>query len=210
MGATVVTYDRVGGESREEVGEAIAREQGLTLIRPYDDPMVMAGQGTCGLEIAEQARALGVESADVLVCCGGGGLSAGVALALNSIAPDMRVCPVEPSVADDTCRSLEAGRRVSNIGTPDSFCDAIVTPMPGELTFPILKALARRGFTTEDSDVLHAMKLAMIRLKLVVEPGGAVALAAALNPKLACSDTVVCIATGGNVDLSLMARALSS
>jgi len=209
LGATVVTYDRVGGESREEVGEAIAREQGLTLIRPYDDPMVMAGQGTCGLEIAEQAKDMGVESADVLICCGGGGLSAGVAIALNSTAPGLQVCPVEPTVADDTCRSLALGERVANVGNPDSFCDAIVTPMPGELTFPVLKAFVRRGYTVDDSQVLAAMKWAMIRLKLVVEPGGAVALAAALNPELGCSDPVICIVTGGNADPALLARALS-
>lgn len=209
LGATVVTYDRAGGESREELGEALARESGLTLIRPYDEPMVIAGQGTCGLEIAEQARELGIEAADVLICCGGGGLSAGVAIALHTAARNLRVRPVEPENADDTCRSLIAGKRLSNVGNPDSFCDAIVTPCPGELTFPVLQHLAGPGLSVSDVDVLGAMKLALLRLKLVVEPGGAVALAAALDPASTQGDAVICIATGGNVDAELIARAMS-
>lgn len=209
LGATVITYDRIGGESREDVGQALAQEKGLTLIRPYDDPMVIAGQGTCGLEIAQQAKALGVDTADVLVCCGGGGLSAGVSIALQTDAPNLRVRPVEPDNADDTCRSLIAGKRLSNVGNPDSFCDAIVTPSPGELTFPVLQQLAGPGLSVSDAEVLHAMKLAMMRLKLVVEPGGAVALAAALKPENSEGDAVICIVTGGNVDEQLMVRAMS-
>lgn len=209
LGATVITYDRVGGESREEVGQALAMENGLTLIRPYDEPMVIAGQGTCGLEIAKQAKALGVDTADVLICCGGGGLSAGVAIALHADAPNLRVRPVEPDNADDTCRSLIAGKRLSNVGNPDSICDAIVTPTPGELTFPVLQQLAGPGLSVSDAEVLDAMKLAMIRLKLVVEPGGAVALAAALKPENCVGEAVVCIVTGGNVDEQLLARAVS-
>ena len=209
LGATVITYDRVGGESREAVGQALALEHGLTLIRPYDEPMVIAGQGTCGLEIAEQANALGVSKADVLICCGGGGLSAGVAIALDAQAPNMRVRPVEPANADDTCRSLIAGERLSNVANPDSFCDAIVTPMPGELTFPVLQQLAGPGLSVTDKEVLQAMKLAMLRLKLVVEPGGAVALAAALKPESTQGDAVICIVTGGNVDEQLLMQAMS-
>jgi threonine dehydratase len=209
LGATVVTYDRVGGESREDVGQALAQEKGLTLIRPYDDPMVMAGQGTCGLEISEQAKALNVDSADVFICCGGGGLSSGVAVALHSEAPNLRVRPVEPDNADDTCRSLVAGKRLSNVDNPDSFCDAIVTPTPGELTFPVLQQLAGPGLSVSDDDVLNAMKLAMLRLKLVVEPGGAVAVAAALKPEKSSGDAVICIVTGGNTDEELLVRALS-
>jgi threonine dehydratase len=209
LGATVITYDRVGGESREDVGQALALEKGLTLIRPYDEPMVIAGQGTCGLEIAQQAKAFGVDKADVLICCGGGGLTAGVAIALHTEAPNLRVRPVEPDNADDTCRSLKAGKRLSNVGNPDSFCDAIVTPSPGELTFPVLQQLAGPGLSVSDADVLSAMKLAMLRLKLVVEPGGAVALAAALKPENSEGDAVICIATGGNVDEQLLVRAMS-
>ena len=209
LGATVITYDRIGGESREEVGQALALEKGLTLIRPYDEPMVIAGQGTCGLEIAQQAKALGVDTADVLICCGGGGLSAGVAIALHADAPNLRVRPVEPDNADDTCRSLIAGRRLSNVGNPDTFCDAIVTPMPGELTFPVIQQLAGPGLSVSDADVLGAMKQAMMRLKLIIEPGGAVALAAALKPENSEGDAVICIVTGGNVDEQLIVRAMS-
>lgn len=208
LGATVITYDRLGGESREAVGEALAQERGLTLIRPYDEPMVIAGQGTCGLEIAEQALQMGVEEADVLVCCGGGGLSAGIAIALAAKAPRLRVRPVEPAAADDTCRSLNAGQRLSNPDNPNTFCDAIVTPMPGELTFPVLQQLAGPGLTVNDAEVLSAMKQALMRLKLVVEPGGAVALAAALKPASAPGDAVICVLTGGNVDEHWLARAV--
>ncbi len=208
LGATVVTYDRAGGESREAVGEALAEKHGLTLIRPYDEPMVIAGQGTCGLEIAEQAAAVGVEEADVMVCCGGGGLSAGMAIALDAVAKGLRVRPVEPTNADDTCRSLLKGERVANVGNPDSICDAIVTPTPGELTFPVLQALAGAGISVSDEQVLNAMKLAMLRLKLVVEPGGAVALAAALDSSQSHGDAVVCVVTGGNVDIQLLTQAL--
>lgn len=208
LGATVVTYDRANGESREAVGEALAEQHGLTLIKPYDHPGVMAGQGTCGLEIAEQAQALSVTQADVLVCCGGGGLSSGIAVALASVAPGLRVRPVEPDKADDTCRSLIAGRRVANHGVPDSICDAIVTPMPGELTFPILQSLAGPGISVSDEAVLRAMREAMMRLKLVVEPGGAVALAAALEAGNVTGDAVICVLSGGNVDESLLQRSL--
>ncbi len=209
LGASVITYDRANGESREAAGEALAKERGLTLIRPYDEPMVMAGQGTCGLEIAEQAAHLGVTQADVLVCCGGGGLSSGVAIALQAEAPGLRVRPVEPVNADDTCRSLLAGKRLSNDAQPDTFCDAIVTPMPGELTFPVLQQLAGPGVCVDDDAVLHAMGLALMRLKLVVEPGGAVALAAALNPSTCQDDAIICIATGGNVDPHWLVAAAS-
>jgi len=128
---------------------------------------------------------------------------------LHADAPDLRVRPVEPENADDTCRSLIAGSRLSNVGNPDSFCDAIVTPTPGELTFPVLQQLAGPGLSVSDADVLNAMKLAMLRLKLIVEPGGAVALAAALKPENCAGKAVICIVTGGNVDEQLLARAMS-
>lgn len=210
LGANVVTYDRAGGESREAVGEALAAEHGLTLIRPYDEPMVIAGQGTCGLEIAQQAADLGVTEADVLVCCGGGGLSAGIAIALHSVAPALRVRPVEPEAADDTCRSLIEGKRLANDGTPDTFCDAIVTPMPGVLTFPVLQRLAGPGLSVSDEAVLAAMGQSLMRLKLVVEPGGAVALAAALESANTQGDAVICVLTGGNVDEQWLAAAIRS
>ena len=209
FGAEVVTYDRAGGESREAIGAEIAEARGLTLIRPYDEPMVMAGQGTCGLEIAAEARALGVERADVLVCTGGGGLASGVALALEAEAPGLHVRPVEPEGFDDVARSLAAGRRVAT-GTPTAgrLCDAILTPEPGELTFPVLARLAGPGVVVSETEALGAMAVAVDRLKIVAEPGGAVALAAALRGEGAGGDAVIAVVTGGNVDAGVLSRAL--
>jgi len=209
LGAEVVLYDRPGGESRESIGTSIAEERGLHLIRPYDNPYVMAGQGSCGLEIAEQAAKAGVSSGDVLVCCGGGGLSSGSALALQAKAPGFRVRTVEPSTSDDTKRSLLAGKRIANQTQSDSICDAIVTPMPGELTFPILKSFAGPGLSVSDDETLEAMVHAMLSLKLVVEPGGAVALAAALSGRDIDSDTVVCVVSGGNADPAMLVKAIN-
>lgn len=209
LGAEVVFYDRASGASREELGQTLTAERGLTLIRPYDDPMVIAGQGTCGLEIAEQATEAGVTSGDVLVCCGGGGLAAGIALALEDRAPDLRVRPVEPEDFDDTARSLQSGTRHSNTRTT-GLCDAILTPTPGDLTFPILQRRAGPGFAVSDEDALRAMALAFRHLKIVAEPGGAVALAAALFQGDAMSgDAVICTVSGGNVDAGVFARALA-
>jgi threonine dehydratase len=210
LGAEVVTYDRAGGDSREAIGAALASARGLTLVRPYDDAMVIAGQGTVGLEIAAQARAAGVTGGDVLVCCGGGGLTAGMALALEADAPGLRVRPVEPMGFDDTARSLAAGMRVGNDAPSGSICDAIVTPMPGEITFPILRRLCGPGIAVSDDEALMAMAMAMLRLKIVAEPGGAVALAAALRP--ARSDdgnSVIAVVSGGNADPAVMAQALA-
>ena len=210
-GAEVVTYDRPGGESREEIGEAIAAERGLTLIRPYDEPMVMAGQGTCGLEIAAQARDAGVEEADVLVCCGGGGLTSGIALALEADAPGLRARPVEPESSDDVARSLASGHREQNAGPITSICDAIVTPSPGELTFPVMQRLCGPGLTVSDAEALRAMAQIFLRLKLVAEPGGAVAMAAALYRKDRIEgDAVICTISGGNADPAMFARALAT
>ncbi|WP_167648539.1 threonine ammonia-lyase [Mameliella alba] len=207
-GAEVVLYDRTT-ESREEIGAAIAAERGLTLVRPYDEPQVIAGQGTCGLEIAEQAAEAGVTEADVLVCCGGGGLTAGIALALEARAPGLRVRPAEPEGYDDTARSLHSGSRERNAQEAGGLCDAILTPMPGELTFPINARLCGPGVVVTDQEVLRAMSLALRHLKLVAEPGGAVALAAALfhGDELA-GEAVICTISGGNLDPAMLARAL--
>ncbi len=209
-GAEVVLYDRVDSESREEIGGRIAAERGLTLIRPYDEPMVMAGQGTCGLEIAAQACEAGVERAEVLVCCGGGGLSSGIALALEAEAPGLRVRTCEPTGFDDWARSLAAGERLANPSESDSICDALLSPLPGELTFPILQRLAGPGLTVTDDEALMAMRQAFLRLKIIAEPGGAVALAAALYRRDQIEgDAVICTVSGGNVDPAMFARALA-
>ncbi|MCU0908481.1 MAG: threonine/serine dehydratase [Rhodobacteraceae bacterium] len=207
LGAEVILYDRAGGESREALGDRLARDRGLTLIRPYDDPMVISGQGTTGLEIAEQAAEVGVTAADVLVCCGGGGLSAGIALAIQGTG--LRVRTVEPAGFDDMARSLATGTRQSNPAATGSICDAILTPTPGDLTLPILAPRAGPGLTVTDNQALDAMAQAFLRLKLVLEPGGAVALAAALfHPAALAGDTVICVASGGNVDPDTFRAAL--
>jgi len=208
LGAEVVLYDRAN-EDRDAIGQALAAERGLTLVKPFDDPLVIAGQGTAGLEIAEQAAEMGVTQADVLVPCGGGGLTAGIALALEAKAPGLRVRPSEPEGFDDTARSLASGRIASNSRLSGSLCDAIVTPHPGEITFPINKRLCGPGLVVTEDEALHAMALAFSRLKIVVEPGGAVALAAALfHPDQIEGDAVIAVTSGGNVDAEVFRRAL--
>lgn len=210
LGAEVVLYDRPGGQRREDVGARLTAERGLTLIEPYDNRQVIAGQGTTGLEIAVQAAEEGIAAADVLVCCGGGGLSAGIALALEAEAPALRVRPCEPEGFDDTTRSLAAGERVENPALGGSICDAILTPAPGQLTFPILQRLAGPGLVVTDEECLTAMALAFARLRIVLEPGGAAALAAALFRRdRITGDDVIVVATGGNVDPRMFIRALS-
>ncbi|MEO0822147.1 MAG: threonine/serine dehydratase [Pseudomonadota bacterium] len=209
-GAEVVPYDRANRESREAKGQAIAAARGLSLVKPYDDLRVIAGQGTCGLEIARQAAAAGVRTGDVLVCTGGGGLASGISLALAEEAPGLRVRTAEPEGFDDWARSLAAGRRERNASETGSICDAILTPMPGELPWPILAPRAGPGLAVSDAEVMRAMALAFLRLKLVLEPGGAVALAAALFRREAIAgDTVICLASGGNVDPAVFAEALA-
>jgi threonine dehydratase len=209
LGAQVVLYDR-DGEDRDALGARLSAERGLTLIKPFDEPQVIAGQGTTGLEIAEQAAAEGITNADVLVCCGGGGLTSGIALALEAEAPGLRARPVEPENFDDVARSLVSGRIERNQRpSSDSICDAIVTPSPGVLTFPIMRRLCGPGIAVPDEDCLRAMAAAFTRLKIVLEPGGAVALAAALyHPDLIEGEAVVCVASGGNVDASVFRTAL--
>jgi threonine dehydratase len=208
-GAEVVPYDRATGD-RDALAARLAEARGLALIPPFDHPEVIAGQGTAGLEIAAQARAEGVTEAEVLVCCGGGGLTAGIALALEAEAPSFRVRPVEPAGFDDTARSLAAGQRLANAPGGASLCDAILTPRPGALTFPVLRRLAGPGLAVTDEEALAAMALAFRHLRLVLEPGGAVALAAALFRGAALEgDAVIAVASGGNVDAGVFARALA-
>ncbi|QPI86149.1 threonine/serine dehydratase [Rhodobacterales bacterium HKCCA1288] len=208
-GAEVILYDRKGGEDRNVIGARLQEERGLPLIKPFDNADVIAGQGTCGLEIAQQAREAGIEQAEVLACCGGGGLSAGIALALEADAPQMRLRTVEPEGFDDTARSLAAGEICRNTGPEAGLCDAIVTPAPGQLTFPILNRLAGAGIVVSDDEVRAAMRAAYAHLKLVVEPGGAVALAAALFHGAELEgDTAIVTLSGGNVDSDLFADIL--
>jgi threonine dehydratase len=210
FGAEVVLYDRAT-EDRDAIGESMSQDRGLTLIKPFDEPQVIAGQGTTGLEIAAQARLEGIETADVLVCCGGGGLTSGIALALEAEAPGLRARPVEPFGFDDTTRSLAAGSIQRNAQMTGSLCDAIVTPQPGDLTFPIMHRLCGPGLVVSDQEALRAMAQAFLRLKIVLEPGGAVALAAALFRRDQIEgDAVIVIASGGNVDLDIYEQALNT
>lgn len=210
LGAEVVLYDR-DTEDRDVIGSALAKERDLTLIRPFDDPNVIAGQGTAGLEIAEQVAVHGVTQADVLVCCGGGGLTSGIALALEANAPGLRVRPVEPEGFDDVTRSLRSGGIERNNATSGNICDAIITPQPGNLTFPIMHRLCGPGLVVTEDEALQAMAHAFLRLKVIAEPGGAVALAAAIcrQDQIEGDDVVVMI-SGGNVDPDLFARCLET
>ena len=208
LGAEIVPYDRAS-QSREEIGQRLAEERGLTLIRPYDEPMVIAGQASVGVEIAEQAAEIRLREADVLVPCGGGGLTAGIALALDAHAPGMRARPVEPEGFDDMARSLASGAAQRNAAMSGSLCDAIVTPTPGEVTFPIVKRLCGAGMVVSDDEALQAMVYAFKRLRLVVEPGGAVALAAALfHGNDLAADHAIVVISGGNVDADLFCKTL--
>ncbi len=208
-GAEVVTYDR-RREVREEIGTRIAAERRATLIRPYDDPFVIAGQGTVGLEIVRQCLARGVRPELALFPCGGGGLVSGGALALTTCFPGIAVHCVEPEGFDDTARSLRAGTRVSNPPEGDSFCDALLAPIPGELTFAVNRRLLAGGLAVSDAEVADAMRLAFETLKIVTEPGGAVALAAALSRRIDLRGrTAVVVLSGGNVDPELFAAVLA-
>ena len=210
LGADVVLYDRAGGESREEAAEAYTKA-GMILIRPYDDAQVIAGQGTTGLEIAEQAPEVGIDAAEVLICTGGGGLSAGISLALAAKAPKMKVRTCEPQGFDDVRISLETGAITAHNSPAKGLCDAILTPAPGEMTFPILHRLAGQGIVVSDEEAKRAMALAFNRLKIVLEPGGAVSLAAALfHGDALTMDTAIAVTTGGNVDPALFAQVLQT
>lgn len=206
-GAEVVLYDRTTGD-RDAIGAELAEKRGLTLIKPFDNEDVIAGQGTCGLEIAEQAASAGITKADVLVCCGGGGLTAGIALALEARAPEITVRPVEPKGFDDVARSLATGTKQTNAQKTGSICDAILTPSPGDLTFPVMQRLCGPGIAVSDDEAMQAMAAAFLRLKLTVEPGGAVALAAALFHGDGDQD-VIAVLSGGNVDAAVFQTALT-
>lgn len=208
LGAEVVLYDRATGD-RDAIGAQLAKERGLTLIKPFDEPQVIAGQGTAGLEIATQTAALGITEGEVLICCGGGGLTAGIALALEGHAPGLRPRTVEPEGFDDVARSLQSGGIERNNRLSGSLCDAIITPEPGRLTFPIMQRLCGPGLVVTEDQALEAMVIAFLRLKIVLEPGGAVALAAALfHGDKITGDAVVAVASGGNVDPPVFRQAL--
>jgi threonine dehydratase len=207
-GAEVVFYDRLT-ENREEIGERLAADRGATLVRPYDDPYVIAGQGTVGLEIAAQARNAGAQLDAVLLPCGGGGLTAGSALALAEDCPGAEIYSVEPLGFDDTARSLVAGDRLTNDASARSICDALQMPTPGETTFAINARLLTGGLVVDDDAASAAMATAFSQLKVVAEPSGAVALAAVLEAVFPIKGkTVAVVCSGGNVDAQAFRAAL--
>ena len=201
FGGEVRLYDR-WTESREEIGAQIAAERGAVLVPPFDDPFIIEGQGTTALELLDQADA----PIDQLLCgASGGGLIAGINLVMAERSPDTRVAVVEPESFDDTARSLAAGTRVGHPQRTPSICDALMSPMPGALTFPINRRLAA-ALTVSDAEVAEAVAFAFRQLKLVVEPGGAVSLAALLAGKIETRDrTTALVLSGGNVDPGLFA-----
>jgi threonine dehydratase len=208
-GAKVVSYDRET-ESREEIAAKLAAESGAALIPSYDHPDVIAGQGTCGLEVFEDLAARGV-AADTLACCvSGGGLIGGINLAAEALSPDTEVWSAEPEGFDDHARSLAAGERVSNARAGGSVQDALLASTPGALTFPINARRLTGGAAVTDAEALSAMRFAWKTLKIVLEPGGACALAALLTGKVdGRGKTTVVIASGGNADPALFAKAIS-
>jgi threonine dehydratase len=208
-GATVITYDRAT-QDRDKIAAEICADTGATFVHPYNDPAVIAGQGTVGLEMAAQAKDLGVRLDDVLACTGGGGLSSGIALALANTSAETVFHTVEPQFFDDYKRSLEAGELLSNPAKSGSICDALLSESPGEIGFSILRQFAGEGFTVTDEQVLDAVAFAFSELKLVVEPGGAAALAALLSGKLDLRErTVGVVLTGGNIDPKMLFKAVS-
>jgi len=207
-GANVVFFDRAT-DDRDEISARLQEETGAVFIHPYDNPYVIAGQGTCGLEFCQDIREMGKRIDRVFVCTGGGGLTAGITLAVSEVFPEAKIHTGEPEDFDDYKRSLELGERVANERWAGSICDAIITPKPGALSFAICKDRLAGGKVVSDEEALAATAFAFNELKLVVEPGGAVALAALLQAGHAhAGETVVVTLSGGNVDPSVLARAL--
>ena len=209
FGAEVIPFDRVS-EDRDAIALRLCAERGAAMVHPYDDPDVMAGQGTVGLELMEQAKAMGTTPSAVLVCCSGGGLAGGVSLAVKAAQASTSVYSVEPAGFDDMARSIASGRRERNAALSGSICDALLAPTPGEITFAVALENLAGGLVVTDDEVRDAMRFAFHEVKLVVEPGGAVALAAVLAGKLPTKGrTIAVVLSGGNVDPADFARIIA-
>lgn len=210
LGAEVVLYDR-DTEDRAAIAKRIMQERGATLVPPFDDPFVIAGQGTAGLEIVDELGRLGLKPDLVVVGASGGGLAAGISLAIKTQLPQTEFYTAEPEGFDDTLRSFRSGKRERNARASGTICDALMTQQPGELTFPITSKLIGQGVTASDEEVARAVAFAWRELKLVVEPGGAIGLAALLAGKLdAKGKVVVAILSGGNVDPELFSSLIAA
>jgi threonine dehydratase len=210
LGAEVVLYDR-DKEDREAIARAIADQRGATLVPPYDDPLIIAGQGTLGREIVEDLGKLNLKPEMVVVGASGGGLAAGTALGIKAAVPDADIWTAEPEGFDDTLRSFQSGKREVNARMSGTICDALMTHQPGEITFAINSRLIGKGVTASDEETGRAVVFAFKELKLVVEPGGAIGLAALLANKLEVrGKTVVAILSGGNIDPALLCKLLAA
>ena len=207
-GAKIIHYDRLT-DDREQVAAEFVAKTGATLIAPFDYGPTIAGQGTAALEMIQDATGQGLIMEDLLVCTGGGGFVAGCALAAERFSPRTKVHSVEPEGWDDHARSLIAGERLANPPGGSPLCDSLLAAIPGKMTFEINRRLLGAGVVVTEQDVLAAMRFAFIRLKIVVEPGGAVALAALLSGKFDARGKVVgAVLSGGNVDPAVFARIL--
>ena len=210
FGAEVVLYDR-DREDRVAIADELAARRRAVLVPPFEDPLVIAGQGTVGQEIVEDLAAVGLRPDVVLVPASGGGLAAGIALAVKARAPDAELYTVEPAGFDDIARSFLSGERQTNPRTSGTICDALMVPAPGALAFAINQRLVGNGLTTSDAEVATAMAFAFRELKLVVEPSGAIGLAAILAGKVDIRGKVVAVVlSGGNVDADVFCRLLAS
>ena len=200
LGAEVILYDRLTGD-REAIARQVAAERGAEIVPSYDSEHIVAGQGTIGLEIMQQSDELGFPPDQVLVGCGGGGVSSGVTVAVKALAPETSVYAVEPEEFDNMSRSLHDGVRRGNAESARSICDALLSESPGELPFAIHQKLGTTGLVVSDAEVRAAIRFAFLHLKIVVEPGGAVSLAAILADKVDCKNkTTAIVLTGGNID----------
>jgi threonine dehydratase len=207
-GATLITYDRVN-ESREAIGAKIAAETGAIMIKPFDDELVIAGQGTLAVEAIAQAGTMGARIDRFVVCASGGGLAAGISVAAQTMLPNCAITTAEPSGHDDMAQSLASGVLVTNPPGMRSFQDALLTATAGDITFPLLQKAKATGVSVSDQDAMMAMKTAWQRLGLVLEPGGAAALAAVLAGKVALNGQTVCVtASGSNADAEIFAKAI--
>ena len=210
LGAEIIPYDR-NNEDRAAIAKKIVDERGATLVPPYDDPLIIAGQGTIGVEIVDDLAWLDLKPEVVVVGASGGGLAAGISLGVKANVPSAKFYVVEPEGFDDTLRTFASGKREANVRMSGSICDALMSNTPGELTFPITRELIGQGTTVSDAEVGYAVRYAFNELKLVVEPGGAIGLAALLAGKLPVSGKVVVgILSGGNVDADMFARLVAA
>ncbi len=204
FGAEVVLYDRAKGEDREVIARAIAEERGAVMVPPYDDPFIIAGQGTAGREIVEDLAAMGLKPDIIVVPNSGGGLTAGISLAVKARVPDAKIYTVEPQGFDDFVRSLHSGKREQNPSPSGTICDGLMTGTPGEITFAVNRKLVTEGYTLTDEEVGKAIAFAFRELKLVVEPSGAISLAALLTKKIDVRGKIaVAMLSGGNIDPAL-------